>query len=140
MDKVGKRRLLKLAEKLESLPREKFDFDRWVGEDWNGRAHECGTKACAMGHATTIRGLGLRVKKSPSGELFITDREAKDWWRTPGLETLESAARVFRISTMEARCLFVEGYKIPKKAVSPTAKRVAKSIRQFVRDKEHENQ
>ncbi len=65
---VGNRRLLKLAELLESLPPERFNYGHWVGENYKGRANlSCGTTACALGWATTmpsLRKLGFRLKQS----------------------------------------------------------------------------
>ena len=51
---VGLRRLLKLADHLDTVPPETFDMSTW----W------CGTKGCAMGHAAQMpafRRLGLLV-------------------------------------------------------------------------------
>ena len=64
-DYIYKRRLLKLAEYLGKLPKSKFDFSKWVGEDWKGKQNlSCGTTACSLGHAATIPSLrkaGLRL-------------------------------------------------------------------------------
>ena len=50
----GNRRLLVLADFLEKLPPERFDFSRWVGDKWGGKPDlSCGTTACGMGWATT---------------------------------------------------------------------------------------
>jgi len=58
-------RILKLADFLESLPRKRFDFSIWVGNEWKGAPDlSCGTTACALGWATTLplfRRLGLRL-------------------------------------------------------------------------------
>ncbi len=67
MNKTQARRLLKLADFLESLPRNRFCLERWVGRGWEGKPDlSCGTTACALGWATTIpefRKLGVRMKK-----------------------------------------------------------------------------
>lgn len=53
---TAKERILFLADFLDTLPVEKFDYGRWVGEDWQGAADlSCGTKACAAGWATTLQ-------------------------------------------------------------------------------------
>lgn len=54
MNATGKRRLLKLADFLETadLPGS-FDMGVWADNEKNGRP-ACGTRACAMGWATTI--------------------------------------------------------------------------------------
>lgn len=63
---VGNRRLLKLAAFLRKLPRKRFNYESWVGEDWQGAPSlSCGTTACALGWATTMpifRRLGLRLE------------------------------------------------------------------------------
>lgn len=59
------KRLLKLADFLEALPRKRFVYNYWVGPDWRGdKEFSCGTTACALGWATTMpafRRLGLRM-------------------------------------------------------------------------------
>jgi hypothetical protein len=64
-DIVYKKRLLKLADFLDELPPKRFDFTQWVDEDWKGKPDlSCGTKACALGWATTIpsfRRLGMNL-------------------------------------------------------------------------------
>ena len=63
-----KRRLLVLADKLDTLPLGRFNFARWAGNDWKGAPDlSCGTSACALGWSTTIpefRALGLRLYMS----------------------------------------------------------------------------
>lgn len=58
-------RLLKLADLLDTLPPNRFDYNEWVGKNWKGNPDlSCGTTACALGWATTIpefRELGLRL-------------------------------------------------------------------------------
>lgn len=60
-----KKRLLKLADFLDTVPRKKFDLTHWVGQSYVGKLSlSCGTTACALGWATTIpafRKLGLRM-------------------------------------------------------------------------------
>lgn len=62
---VGNRRLVKLAAFLEKLPRNRFDYSRFIGADWEGGQNlECGTTACALGWAATMpefRRLGVRL-------------------------------------------------------------------------------
>lgn len=49
------RRLLVLVALLKTVPDERFDYNRWVGRDWQGMPDfSCGTSACAGGWATTI--------------------------------------------------------------------------------------
>jgi hypothetical protein len=52
---MNKERLLKLADFLDALPPERFNYGSWVGDDWKGMQDlSCGTTACALGWATTI--------------------------------------------------------------------------------------
>jgi len=54
-ERVGDRRLLKLAAFLEKLPPKRFDYGSYVGRDWKGMPDlSCGTTACAIGWATTM--------------------------------------------------------------------------------------
>lgn len=65
MKTIHAERLLRLAEFLETVPKERFDLSSWVGEDWGGKQDlSCGTTACAMGWAATMpefRELGLKI-------------------------------------------------------------------------------
>ncbi len=64
---VGNERLLRLADFLEKLPPERFDYSMGVGEDWGGKQDlSCGTTACALGWAATMpefRALGMRISR-----------------------------------------------------------------------------
>lgn len=61
-------RLEMLAEKHEydHVMQERFDYSRWVGQDWKGMQDlSCGTRACSMGFAATMpvfQALGLSLK------------------------------------------------------------------------------
>ena len=47
--------MLKLADFLQKLPDNRFDYNHWVGEDWKGRPDlSCGTVACALGWSTAM--------------------------------------------------------------------------------------
>jgi hypothetical protein len=60
------RRLLLLADFLEKLPPERFNYGEWVGKDWGGKQDlSCGTTACALGWACTMpefQALGLKFR------------------------------------------------------------------------------
>ena len=142
---VGKRRLLKLADFLQKLPRKRFDYQSWVGDDWQGKADlSCGTTACALGWATTIPSLrkaGLRLYKRDDGSgtyVTLKDRTSR------GSEA--AGAEVFGITVGEAAYLFTPEYdtygldeEFQKLSTSPgytaDAKAVAKHIRNFVKVK-----
>lgn len=123
--RVGNARLLKLCtERLDTLPPGRYNHSHWVGGDWGGKTNlSCGTTACAMGWATTIpsfRRLGLKL--DPVHRRIIY---GDSWGGFP------SAMRLFHITYDDAERLF--GHAGWGK-VRPTARRVARRIRQFVKD------
>jgi hypothetical protein len=125
-------RLLKLADFLDTLPRERFDYSTWVGMDWKGAQNlSCGTKACALGWAATIpefRRLGLRL--SPYREVINV--------KTGAEHSNAAAQHTFGLTESEARLLFegvdmTEGeYHIVLRSEA-TPKQVATHIRRFVK-------
>jgi hypothetical protein len=124
-----KRRLLKLADfiwsKQHKVPRQRFYYGSWVGEDWKGSPTlDCGTTACALGWAATMptfRRLGLRLTP------FVIDDEITV------NETLESrGAEVFGLSLNEFDALFVPGGEYNPLRARATPKQVADRIRAFV--------
>lgn len=122
MSTVGNRRLLKLADKLDTVPRKQFDYSAWVGDDWKGAPDlSCGTTACALGWATTIpsfRRLGLKLNTDWNE---VTMGEYRNFY---------AAALLFELSERDAMYLFAPG----PSEVDATPKQVAKKIRQFVKD------
>lgn len=78
-------RLLRLADFLDTVPPEQFDYNIW----FNGTAlGECGTTACALGWATAIpefQALGLELRSDepwPSGEsryVALRNTEERGW-------------------------------------------------------------
>lgn len=142
---VGKCRLLQLAELLENLPPERFDYSTWVGEDWKGKADlSCGTTGCALGWATTIpslrkAGLRMRAFLSGNGGYVVLLRNGRKV-----AESEKAAEEVFGISNKEAIYLFNGTTRPPEKfedklKTSPdwdaTPKQVAKHIKRFVKVK-----
>jgi len=136
---MNKRRLLALADKLEEVPRDRFNFSSWVGEDWGGKQDlSCGTTACALGWATTIpmlRKAGLYLRKSRSrfskdrGEVVLKGlKRVKDGCDLNHI-SIRSAAVVFGITTEDARDLFIPGFRF---SANITPKQLAKHIREFV--------
>jgi hypothetical protein len=134
--KQSDRRLLKLADFLYELPRKRFEYSAWVGDDWKGKSDlSCGTTACALGWATTMpyfRKLGLRLSK---GGLVVMATG------TAGLRyfggSLRSAESVFLVTLEEARLLFAPLEEHHTDGLCPdpynaTPKQVAKHIRRFV--------
>lgn len=144
--KVGQRRLLKLAAFLEKLPRKRFYYGSWVGEDWKGKADlSCGTTACALGWATTIpefRKLGLRLRplalaeEPAQGVVSLASQKASEVDRDD--DPILAALKVFGLSEDETDYLFqprrMLGWSMLPESPNEyaTAKQVAKHIRRFV--------
>lgn len=121
---VGLRRLLKLADFLETLR-------NWVGDDWKGKADlSCGTTARALSWATTIPSLrraGLRLNVD-SG--LVENRRSGD--RDP----ISAAMTIFELTIDEASEIFYPSSDIE---IYATPKYVADKIRRFVtRAKAHD--
>jgi len=128
-----KRRLTKLADFLDELPRWKFDFSTWFSDDW--RVKDCGTKACALGWATTIpsfRKAGLRRGFNYANGVYPT-------YEGRGNDPICVAADFFGILDYEAERLFTPKVftlglgRLPDRA---TPKQVSKEIRKFLKEKE----
>lgn len=126
---TGNARLLKLAEFLRTVPRKRFDYRTWVGDDWKGAQDlSCGTTACALGWATTMpefRRLGLRLfKSSYSNTGYVgMDGEAEDTIDPSG-----AAEQIFGLDSTAVGYLFAPG----RGESRATPKRVAKKIEKFV--------
>lgn len=120
-------RLLRLADYLETVPRDRFDMNRWVGDSWGGKQDlSCGTKACAMGHAATMpffRKLGLKLSRFGVGTGVPAIR---------GVYGLSAAVEIFGIEWAEADYLF-GGISLTGSHDHSTPKQVARRIRQFVK-------
>jgi hypothetical protein len=136
--------LLKLADLLESLPPERFDYSIWAGDSWNPqvplKAPVCGTPACALGWATTLPELGLELVRD---QHCVLVRATDD----PSLRATQAAARAFDIEENDAEYLFVpetpdplaheedeNDYESPGEEAS--AAEVAAHIRSFVKSRE----
>lgn len=141
-DKMYRKRLLKLAETLEELPKKRFDYGQWVGNDWQGKKDlSCGTTACALGWATTIPSLrreGLRMFKYGAGiDGGYVGLINKDGDETGG--EMEAGFKIFGLNDQEFSLLFypdangtVNGHEMDSPAEDASPKRVAKFIRKFV--------
>lgn len=127
---MNAKRLLKLADFLETVPKDNFDMGV-VYEDEGMFAGDCapkypqpkkhcGTAACAMGWATAIpsfRKAGLHLGED--GEVYF---EGSSY-------SFESAEIFFDILDEEATFLFT------RSGAGNTPKQVARSIRKFVKDR-----
>ena len=143
--KVYKRRLLKLADFLDELPKERFDYREWVDNNWNGKLDiSCNSKACAFGWASTIksfRKLGLRLMKTQNfGYGYIC--LAKEDGTTYGDEFVAGRV-IFGLTEEETSFLFIpnhpydldDGNELCSPSDEATPKQVAKHIRKFVKFK-----
>lgn len=146
----GNRRLLVLADFLEKLPPERFDFSRWVGEKWGGKPDlSCGTTACGMGWATTaVPEAKLELRRhsmSPhSGFAYVCH---DSWVHEPDWDSVVHAGRVaFAITEGDVEHLFTpcdhddeehedEYEECDMLSENATAAEVAAHIRQFVAER-----
>jgi hypothetical protein len=136
-------RLLKLATRLEAVPRADFDMDVWV-QTKDGP--ECGTQACALGWAGLMpefRRLGLKSDASVCQVTFVpktlfdnkvcdaANREDQEegFYVSPARlkEGVAAGRRFFGLSRTEACTLFR-----PRGTGHTTPKQVARDIRNLV--------
>lgn len=110
------KRLMKLADFLDTVPRKHFDMTIYVdGAIERLTNHECGTSACAFGWACTIpsfrkAGLGLIGGYLPIYKSW-SDRDA--------------AERFFGITEREAETLFYSHWNAGPKAAATRCRKVA---------------
>src|SRR5690242_12964930 len=131
MNPKARAMLTELADLLDTLPPERFDYGRWVGDDWKGAPDlSCGTTACAAGWATTLlsfREAGLRLVRAGEGIVATNENVSVD-----------AMAEVLGIAEADARFLFVPGaYSYSADGRAPgdgaSAAEVAEHIRRFLR-------
>lgn len=134
----GNRRLLVLAEFLEKLPPERFDYGTWVGRNWAGAKDlSCGTRACALGWATTIpefQEAGLCLIRDAYGDGVVRfNRGEPNRYQS----SLDAGAAMFGLNEDESAFLFYPGEVLddedepaPSDLASPSE--VAAHIRKFV--------
>lgn len=154
---VAKMRLLKLAALLESLPKKRFDFgtfctiannkEELAGTDPLKNATACGTSACAMGWAPSLRfakdaGVAFKVTINkyfaPIYDDFDYLNNADFTINGKGALPTEVGEHLFGVSKDEFNRLFIpgdaeQGYSGLEDYA--TAKQVAKNIRRFVAKK-----
>lgn len=115
-DLMFAKRLMLLANFLEKLPEGRFDYSRWVGNDWEGREDfSCGTTACAFGWAATLpelREAGLRAYKSGWENGFISTITLMEGINpsdvTYDFELVRKAGKeIFDLNTDEFEYLFI---------------------------------
>jgi hypothetical protein len=139
---TGNKRLLVLADFLEKLPRKRFDYKSWVGQDWGGAPDlSCGTTACALGWAAVMpefRRLGLRLVEGEwagAGPYRWVVRDHHVVNKKTGSEGAAAGEEIFSLNWEEAVFVFnpnnwYDDEKSPDTDATP--KQVAKHIRKFV--------
>lgn len=132
---TSKRRLMALVKLLRKLPRRRFNYGRWVGPFWKGKADlSCGTSACALGWATTMRALR-------QDGLCLTPDKLRGFGGVVRLRRsagYHAGAKAFGISSREARWLFIPGDCLNGQFgpwTGATPKQVATHIENFVKAK-----
>ncbi len=134
---MNTKRLLKLAEKLETVNRKQFDISDWYYNpvEKNCGKYNCDTVACALGWAPSIpsfRRAGLTIQKSGNVILKITNEQRDKYNCVFNTVSGCTAGRVFFDLTKEqSNSLFLpSGYSIEGKV---TPKVVARKIRSMVK-------
>lgn len=135
---VYKKRLLKLADFLDKLPKKRFLYEKWVGDDWKGKKDlSCGTTACALGWATTIplfQKLGIHLGPWFNGQQLINAPLMKGKEKSSPEEV---GWEIFGLSAWDYSFVFIPnrenldyGFSSPDEDATP--KQVATHIRKFV--------
>lgn len=109
---TSKRRLMLLVDKLRNLPRERFNYSLWAGDDWKGAKDlSCGTTACALGWATAVPELadaGLCLRRGLD-RVYVSlfDESLLGDCAQSHTAPFRAACHVFGISKREADYLFI---------------------------------
>jgi len=131
------RRLLILANHLDTVPEARFDYDVYADVDVHESPldkPECGTQGCALGHATTIpefRDLGLVLTQWFPGacvHVEVKSESGKAIGYFDRTIDIRAAEVFFGISHLDACYLFLPGKDEPRN--NPSF--VANKIRTFV--------
>jgi len=107
---MNKKRMLKWAAFLRTVPEEKFDMRWWGMSDSPVIRLVCASRACALGWATAIpefarSGLELRAHR---GDRYANVFFRKAW-------NLYAAMKFFGLTEAQAYSLVVDGPQIPKR-------------------------
>ncbi len=148
--RIYRNRLLKLAALLHSLPRRRFDFGNWgvakagvkVGSDLLVNASACGTSACAIGWAPALpfvkkEGWSLRAELSDkyNGERYVPAVVGLLFKNGTEYNESDLGEEMFGLDEEEFSYLFHPNYDRPGLGEKATPKRVARHIREFVKNK-----
>jgi hypothetical protein len=119
---MQRRRLLKLADFLETVPRRRFDMGFWG----NGKSpKECGFAGCAAGWGTVILP-SLEMVHTEWGTAFI---KFKDYF---GFKAIQEYFGIDR----ETSWYIFDSMQYPNQNYNPTPKYVAKRIRSVVYERQ----
>lgn len=117
---TGRRRLLLLVEKLRSLPKGRFDYAHWAGDDWAGAKDlSCGTTACALGWATAVPEIaeaGLCLRRAYNN-IYVSVEDERLLGPNAGAPynmSRAAAQLVFGISGEDADFLFIPSERAPE--------------------------
>lgn len=129
---INAKRLLKLADYLETVPRERFKMS-----DWSNDKVGCGFAGCAIGwcaYAEVVPGFTMKLESDFGTDDFTGRTYAKPAFLLPtyeGVGGYDAVMLAFDVSEKQARHLFgANAYR----TVGGTPKQVAKRIRKFVRE------
>lgn len=137
------KRLLKLADFLQTLPRQKFDFsqiahqgEKPMMQALKARKESCGSVACAIGWMPAVwPKLLLWAPNSPNScELSVLMRGDNT-----GDTNFDIAQRFFNIDYDESMALFYPGWRVNTPDYNATPEQVAAHIRRFVKAKQKAN-
>lgn len=120
MNKLGATRLLKLADKLETIREETFNMGTWAYRD--DPKIKCATSACALGWATTVFPRSLKLVPKYEYDEFAANVQHIN----SGFEGVAAGEKFFNLSTNDADWIFNSGF-------NATAKEKAKEIRDLVK-------
>jgi len=125
---MNKKRLLKLADFLETVPKKNFEMQSWgakpATKPEGKRPGSCGFAGCAMGwaaHAKLFRGLKLKFNNYSEPSLVYK-----------GLLHFNAASKCMEITHDQALYLF-HPMRYGEMNNDPTPKQVAKRLREFVK-------
>lgn len=151
MNSVGKKRLLKLADFLETLPKKKFDLNVYVGDIKDGQApnkqYDCGTTACAIGWCPVVfsrSGVHYQEQYDYGGRLI--DMDVVFPTNDGDLQNDMGAEKFFDLTEGELNYLFMpNSYMVGRRGPKSVANRIRQVVetgkvpKKFVCDDEDNN-
>ncbi len=133
---INYKRLLKLADFLDKLPRSHFDFNTILEKVEPSRKNKCGTVGCAIGWCPTVFPRVCEVVSNPGEQMEVAPigREP-DFWSNYGTHAA-AGSHIFGITEGEAYGLFTPSEDSPANGKrlrgDATPKQVARRIRTYV--------